>query len=79
MINAREAREESNKKIDYVMTDELIKIEEKIKKSINDDSGSYSTCYDGSLHQETITHLRSLGYKVEYGSPYNESYYMISW
>lgn len=31
MINAREAREESNKKIDYVMTDELIKIEEKIK------------------------------------------------
>lgn len=79
MISAREAREETNKKIDYVMADELIKIEEKIKNSINDGSGSYSTCYDGSLHHETITHLRSLGYKVEYGSQYNESYYMISW
>ena len=79
MISAKEAREETNKKIDYVMADELIKVEEKIKNSINDGSGSYSTCYDGSLHQKTITHLKSLGYKVEYGSQYNESYYMISW
>lgn len=79
MISAKEAREETNKKIDYVMADELIKVEEKIKNSINDGSGSYSTCYDGSLHQKTIDFLKSFGYKVEYGSQYNESYYMISW
>lgn len=79
MISAREAREETYKKIENNMENELILVEKKIKEAMNNGDKTYSTCYDGVLSQETIARLRVLGYKVEYGSQYNESYYMISW
>lgn len=34
---------------------------------------------DGTLMTRTIEKLRELGYKVENGNQYNESYYSISW
>ncbi len=79
MISAREAREETYKKIESNMENELILVEKKIKEAMNNGDKTYSICYDGTLQQETIARLRVLGYKVEYGSQYNESYYMISW
>lgn len=79
MISTREAREETYKKIESNMENELILVEKKIKEAMNNGDKTYSTYYDGVLSQETIARLRVLGYKVEYGSQYNESYYMISW
>lgn len=79
MISAREAREETYKKIENNMENELILVEKKIKEAMNNGNKAYSTCYNGALSQETIARLQVLGYKVEYGSQYNESYYMISW
>ena len=49
MISAREAREETYKKIESNMENELILVEKKIKEAMNNGDKTYSTCYDGVL------------------------------
>lgn len=41
--------------------------------------GKDSISNDGYLQHETRLRLEELGYKVQPGSQYNESYYSISW
>lgn len=53
----------------------------KLSKLINDAiaNGKFSISEDGSLDAEIKQKLEKLGYKVQTGSQYNESYYSISW
>ena len=60
MISAREAREETYKKIENNMENELILVEKKIKEAMNNGDKTYSTCYDGTLQQETIARYEYL-------------------
>ena len=41
--------------------------------------GKFSISEDGCLKPETRKKLEELGYKIETGNQYNESYYSISW
>ncbi|HAU85812.1 MAG TPA: hypothetical protein DCW90_10005 [Lachnospiraceae bacterium] len=77
MINAETARNESEKTANEKLSEELKEVEKCIEWAV--EKGSYSTYYDGTLNSKTVNTLRKLGYKVEYGSQYNESYYSISW
>ncbi len=42
-------------------------------------NGKFSISNDGYLQSQTRKKLEELGYKVETGSQYNESYYSVSW
>ena len=77
MLRASEANKETTKNITEFLTTEMTEIEKRIINAIKE--GKYSICYSGYLKQETKDALKRLGYKVETGSQYNESYYSISW
>lgn len=77
LLSAEESRKRANKKADEALTKEL----QEIAIKINDASkrGNYSYGNDGCLNPEIIARLKALGYKVEVGNQYNQSWYSISW
>jgi hypothetical protein len=77
MISAKEAK-------DVVMQGKYEKavkqmelIESEIKKAI--EKGSFNASFNGSICSANKEKLETLGYKVDSGSQYNESYFSVSW
>lgn len=77
MLSASEAKKKTQDSINDRVTKELDKLNKQIDKAIA--RGSFSISNDGILQSETSKRLESLGYRVQTGSQYNESYYNISW
>lgn len=77
MISAREARERAEKATQNGIQKEIEKIEPEIEKAIL--QGKNHVTLGGSLSKPTGDYLRSLGYEVEHGSQYNESYFTVKW
>lgn len=77
LLAATEARSKTDEHIQKCLTTELHKLSEQITNAIAE--GKYSITNDGYLQRETRQRLEELGYKVETGSQYNESYYSVSW
>lgn len=75
--SASEANKMTNNAIDNCTTQQLAELSKLIRDAIAD--GKFSISEDGSLKPETRKKLEELGYKVETGTQYNESYYSISW
>lgn len=77
MISAKEAKEIAiqGKYERAVKQMELIECE--IQKAI--EKGSFSASFNGSICSANKEKLESLGYKVDSGSQYNESYFSVSW
>ena len=67
----------ANHVIDNCTTQQLAELSKLIRYAIAD--GKFSISKDGCLKPEIRKKLEELGYKVETGSQYNESYYSISW
>lgn len=76
-LTAAEAHNKTQENINNCVTTELRKLSEEINNAIAE--GKYSISNDGYLKHETLQRLKELGYKVQTGSQYNESYYSISW
>lgn len=74
---AHEANRMTKETIDNCTTQQLTELSKLIKDAIAD--GKFSISEDGCLKPETRKKLEGLGYKVETGTQYNESYYIISW
>lgn len=77
MLSASEAKKKTWNNIESCVTNELNQITKQIEEAIS--NGKFSICNDGILQHTTQERLESLGYKVETGSQYNESYYSVSW
>lgn len=77
MITAQEARKNTLDQLATAMNIELIKVEEQINKAIA--AGKFALYGDGYLSIEVQRRLRELGYEVQTGIQYNESYYTVSW
>lgn len=75
--SASEANKMTNNTIDSHATQQLVELSKLIRDAIAD--GKFSISKDGCLKPETRKKLEELGYKVETGTQYNESYYSISW
>ena len=75
--SASEANKMTNHVIDNCTTQQLAELSKLIRDAIAD--GKFSISEDGCLKPETRKKLEELGYKVETGNQYNESYYSISW
>ena len=75
--SALEANKMTNNAIDSYTTQQLAEFSKLIRDAIAD--GKFSISEDGCLKPETRKKLEELGYKVETGNQYNESYYSISW
>ena len=75
--SASEANKMANHVIDSGITQQLAELSKLISDAISD--GKFSISEDGCLKPETRKKLEELGYKVETGNQYNESYYSISW
>ena len=74
---ASEANKMANNVIDNRTTQQLAELSKLIRDAIAD--GKFSISEDGCLKPEIRKKLEKLGYKVETGNQYNESYYSISW
>ena len=74
---AHEANNITKHLIDSCTTQQLAELSKLIRDAIAD--GKFSISEDGCLKPETRKKLEELGYKVETGNQYNESYYSISW
>lgn len=72
-----EANKMTNNAINSCTTQQLAELFKLIRDAVAD--GKFSISKDGCLKPETRKKLEELGYKVETGSKYNESYYSISW
>lgn len=77
IMSASEANKMTNNAIDSYTTQQLAELSKLIRDAIAD--GKFSISEDGSLEPETRKKLEELGYKIETGNQYNESYYSISW
>lgn len=75
--SASEANKMTNNAIDSCTTQQLAELSKLIRDAVAD--GKFSISEDGCLNPETRKKLEELGYKVETGNQYNESYYSISW
>ena len=75
--SAHEANNMTKHVIDSYTTQQLTELSKLIRDAIAD--GKFSISEDGCLKHEIRKKLEELGYKVETGSQYNESYYSISW
>lgn len=74
---AHEANNMTKHVIDGRTTQQLAELSKLIKDAIAD--GKFSISEDGCLKPEIRKKLEELGYKIETGNQYNESYYSISW
>lgn len=77
MIAAQEARKKTLDQLAKAMNIELANVDEQINKAIA--AGKFSLYGDGGLSVEVQRKLRELGYTVQTGCQYNESYYTVSW
>lgn len=77
MLSAVEARKQSRQNIEEKNKVMLNEIERNIQKAII--AGKFAVTSDGSPSPEVQDMLRTLGYKVNVGSQYNQFYYTISW
>lgn len=77
IMSASEANKMTNHVIDSCITQQLAELSKLIRDAVAD--GKFSISKDGCLKPETRKKLEELGYKVETGNQYNESYYSISW
>ncbi len=75
--SASEANKMTNHVIDSCITQQLAELSKLIRDAVAD--GKFSISKDGCLKPATRKKLEELGYKVETGNQYNESYYSISW
>ena len=75
--SASEANKMTNNAIDSCTTQQLAELSKLIREAVAD--GKFSISEDGCLKPETRKKLEELGYKVNTGTQYNESYYSISW
>ena len=75
--SASEANKMTNNAIDSYTTQQLAELSKLIRAAVAD--GKFSINKDGCLKPEIRKKLEGLGYKVETGNQYNESYYNISW
>lgn len=75
--SASEANKMTNNVIASCITQQLAELSKLIRDAIAD--GKFSISEDGCLKPETRKKLEELGYKVDTGTQYNESYYSISW
>lgn len=75
--SASEANKMTNNAINDCVMQQLAELSKQIKAAILD--GKFLISSNGSLKPEARKKLEEIGYKVEIGSQYNESYYTISW
>lgn len=75
--SASEANKMTNHVIDSCITQQLAELSKLIRDAVTD--GKFSISKDGCLKPEIRKKLEELGYKIETGNQYNESYYSISW
>ena len=75
--SASEANKMTNHVIDSCITQQLAELSKLIRDAVAD--GKFSISEDGCLKPEIRKKLEELGYKIETGNQYNESYYSISW
>lgn len=73
--------EESRKRADEAVDNDIKKQLQEIATEINAASkeGKYSYSEDGYLKPKIREKLEELGYEIEVGSQYNQSWYSISW
>ena len=77
MISAKEARKQSEQNKQDILNKEMAIIEEEINKAIV--KGQDYTYIGSAISSRVKQILEQLGYKVEYGQQYNESYTSIEW
>ena len=78
MLTAQEARKIANDLNEDILSGELIEIMEDITKRCN--SGFTHITYENKVFKEkTIAKLKELGYKINYGSHYNDEYIEVNW
>lgn len=76
-LTANEATEKTAEAIEKCSTAELRDIMQKIYGEVN--KGQYTVSYSGIISETAKRRLEELGYEVERGSQYNESYVVIKW
>lgn len=77
VISADKAREMTKEVLDNCTTRELQKLLKEIYNAIGE--GKYEVPIEGSISKIAKDRLMELGYYVETGSQYNQSYARISW
>ena len=77
MISAKEAREQSKQNKQNTLNKEMAIIEEEINNKIS--QGNNNVYINGLISSDARQMLEQLGYNVECGSQYNESYVNITW
>lgn len=77
LLSAEESRKRADEAVDNALIKELQEIATKINAASKE--GNYSCSDDGCLKPKTREKLEELGYKVEVGNQYNQSWYSISW
>ena len=77
MLSAEEARTKAETAVAHYLEYELSFFAEKIEEACNE--GKMSVSYDGTISRQVKEELEKLGYKVEIGSQYNQSYVLIGW
>ena len=77
MISAKEARKQSEQNKQNILTKEMVTIEKEINNEIS--QGNNNVYINGLISSDARQMLEQLGYNVECGSQYNESYVNIKW
>ena len=77
MLSAEEARVKAETAVAHNLEYELSFFADKIEEACNE--GKMSVSYDGTISRQAKEELEKLGYKVEIGSQYNQSYVLIGW
>ena len=77
MLTAKEAKEKANEACQKKIANELAIIVQAINETVV--TGEMSCTIPKYVSKDARQKLESLGYKVDSGSQYNESYTSISW
>lgn len=77
ILNAREAYMKTSAISFQSLSKDLECVASEIEKAVS--QGRYSTTISRHLSSEIIERLKKLGYNIEHGSQYNESFIHISW
>lgn len=77
MYTAKRARAETEAVNRQRVEFGIIKLEAKIKEAVK--QGKFSVTIDGTVAEQTREHLKGMGYSIQTGTQYNESYTCIKW
>ena len=77
MISAYKAKRMAKQITENCVSEELSRVEMLISEAVKE--GQFSVCGEGRMQEATKQELERLGYKVEMGSQYNDSYFSVSW